>query len=451
MTDRRCRFGLRPRRDGPRRQAGESSRAIARSMACSPTTVTTARDRWQQASERSAPSGLRGAAPRRPVPRSCPWALSADEEQRILDARARTNWGPMRLAALVGRHRATIWKVLKRHGVSRRRRATRQTFRRFEWSQPGALLHIDAYKAPKFLTPGHRVTGDRDQSDRPRGLGNTVVIAVQDDHTRLVYAELHSAENAANVSITLRRAAAWMRRAGLRPGRGGDAATTPSATPATASPDTLRRARRPPHPHPALHAALERQDRTVLRHPRRRMGTRPRLAQLRHPRPRAVIVHPLLQPLAPSQRRRRPTTHRRYSSNSSSWPWPVRGLEPKPRCSPPVQTPAAGRRAAGRRRGRAGSAGRGRGSAARAWARRAASGSAAATARRRARPPRRGARGRAAGRASRARSSMSAAGSPTARSRSGTVSSRRSPGSTSGTSSHSSAHDTRASGVGRTE
>jgi transposase InsO family protein len=76
------------------------------------------------------------------------------------------------------------------------------------------LLHIDAYQAPKFLTPGHRVTGDRDQNNRPRGLGHTVVIAVQDDHSRLVYAELHAAENAANVSITLKRGAAWMREQG---------------------------------------------------------------------------------------------------------------------------------------------------------------------------------------------------------------------------------------------
>jgi transposase InsO family protein len=122
----------------------------------------------------------------------------------------------MRLAAIVGRHRSTVWKVLKRHGVSRRRRGTRQTFKRFEWSQPGALLHIDAYKAPKFDAPGHRVI-DKSYVGRTRGLGHTVVIAVQDDHTRLVYAELHSAENAANVSVTLRRGAAWMREQGLAP------------------------------------------------------------------------------------------------------------------------------------------------------------------------------------------------------------------------------------------
>src|SRR4051794_14640127 len=185
-------------------------------MRCSPSTVTSARDRWQQASDAERLSGA-WCAPCRPVPHSCPWALSAADEQAILDARARTNWGPMRLAALVGRHRATVWKVLKRHGVWRRRRGTRQTFKRFEWSQPGALLHIDAYKAPKFVAPGHRVTGQRDQIGRASGLGHTVVIAVQDDHTRLVYAELHSAENAANVSITLRRGAEWMRAQGCGP------------------------------------------------------------------------------------------------------------------------------------------------------------------------------------------------------------------------------------------
>jgi hypothetical protein len=87
--------------------AGEPARQVARAMSCSPTTVTTAWDRWRRASAAERASGA-WCAPRRPVPRSCPWALSAVEEQRILDARARTNWGPMRLAALVGRHRGTV-------------------------------------------------------------------------------------------------------------------------------------------------------------------------------------------------------------------------------------------------------------------------------------------------------------------------------------------------------
>ena len=50
-----------------------------------------------------------------------------------------------------------------------------------------------------------------------RNLGKTLVIAVQDDHSRLVYAEPHSAENAANVCVVLLRAAVWMREQGCGP------------------------------------------------------------------------------------------------------------------------------------------------------------------------------------------------------------------------------------------
>jgi transposase InsO family protein len=123
----------------------------------------------------------------------------------------------MQLAFLTGRHRSTIWKVLHRHGVSRRprRRPFRQTTRRYEWTEAGALLHIDAFELPKFDRPGHWAHGDRTQ--RSRSAGKVKIIGVIDDHTRLVYCELHSAENAQAVSATLRRAAAWMLTQGCGP------------------------------------------------------------------------------------------------------------------------------------------------------------------------------------------------------------------------------------------
>jgi transposase InsO family protein len=83
--------------------------------------------------------------------------------------------------------------------------------------RPGALLHIDAYSVPKFDQPGHWATGDRSQVDRTLDLGKTVVIGVIDDHSRLAYCELHGAENAINVSGTLRRAAAWFVEQGCGP------------------------------------------------------------------------------------------------------------------------------------------------------------------------------------------------------------------------------------------
>jgi transposase InsO family protein len=197
--------------------AGEHARAIARSMGCSPSTVTAARDRWMAASEAERSSGV-WCAPRRPVPHSCPWALSAEAEQAILDARAKSNWGPMRLTWLTGRHRSTIWKVLRRHGVSRQRRSQRpQTTRRYEWTETGALLHIDAFELPKFDRPGHWAHGDRSEPHKTRHAGKVKVIGVIDDHTRLAYCELHAGETAITVSATLIRAAAWMREQGCGP------------------------------------------------------------------------------------------------------------------------------------------------------------------------------------------------------------------------------------------
>src|SRR3954467_3335615 len=203
MTDGRCRFGPRAKREMVARVlAGEKARAIARAMGCSPTTVTTTRDRWLAAGEAERASGA-WCAPRRPVPRSCPWALSDVEEQRILDARAKTNWGPMRLTWLTGRHRSTIWKVLARHGVSCQRRTERpQSTRRYEWTEAGALLHIDAFELAKFDRPGHWAHGDRAERHRTRRAGKVKVIGVIDDHTRLAYCELHAAETAATVSAT---------------------------------------------------------------------------------------------------------------------------------------------------------------------------------------------------------------------------------------------------------
>ncbi len=104
-------------------------------------------------------------------PHHQPRRLSPIEEEPILHARRRTNLGPGRLAGIVQRARSTIWKVLWRHGLSRRPRLPRQSYRRYEWSQPGALLHIDVKKLARFSVPGHRVTGDRSTKDLHRGIG----------------------------------------------------------------------------------------------------------------------------------------------------------------------------------------------------------------------------------------------------------------------------------------
>lgn len=218
MSDRRCKLGLRARIEIAQAvESGETQRQVARRYGVSPATVNTTWRRWREAPASERERG-RCLEPRRPVPRSCPWALSTEAEQQIITARKKTNRGPMQLAWLVGRPRSTCWKVLKRHGVSRQRRSERPaSTRRYEWAEAGALLHIDAFELPRFDRPGHWATGQRAEEHKTRKAGKVKVIGVIDDHTRLTYCEIHAAENAITVSATLKRAAAWMREQGCGP------------------------------------------------------------------------------------------------------------------------------------------------------------------------------------------------------------------------------------------
>jgi transposase InsO family protein len=108
--------------------------------------------------------------------------------------------------------------VLWRNGVSRRRSSRpRQTFRRYEWAQPGALLHMDTKRLERFDKPGHWATGNRSEQIRSRGAGHVYVHCIIDDHTRLAYAECHSADTGALAAATLRRAIAWFAAQGCGP------------------------------------------------------------------------------------------------------------------------------------------------------------------------------------------------------------------------------------------
>ena len=217
MEDRRCKLGLAGRLELVELvEQGYSLRAAAAALSVAPATAHRWWHRWRAASmsERASRACLRARPPR---PRSCPWGLSPESEQRIVAARQRTGYGPARLAGLVGFCRGTIWKVLRRHGLSRRPRGERQTYRRFEWAEPGALLHLDAMQLPKFDQPGHWATGRGERHHRSRGAGRVYVVSVVDDHSRLAYSELHSNETGQTVTATLRRAAAWMREQGCRP------------------------------------------------------------------------------------------------------------------------------------------------------------------------------------------------------------------------------------------
>jgi transposase InsO family protein len=217
MEDGRCRLGLGGRRELVRLiEEGTSLRAAARRLGVAPATAHRWWHRWRAASEAERRS-LACLAARPPRPRGCPWQLAPAEEARILAARRRTNLGPARLAGLVGRRRSTVWKVLRRHGVSRRRRSPRpqRPPRRYEWAEPGALLHVDTKQLARFGRPGHFAHGDR--AERSRGAGHLFAHCVVDDRSRLAYVELHPDQRGQTCAAVLARAAAWLAAQGCGP------------------------------------------------------------------------------------------------------------------------------------------------------------------------------------------------------------------------------------------
>jgi hypothetical protein len=220
MEDGRCKLGVAGRLQLVGLiESGCSFRSAADQSAVSVATAHRWWRRWVEASEaeRASRACLRA---RPPVPRSCPWALCAEAEQRILRARARTNLGPARLAGLVGYRRSTIYKVLRRHGCSQRRRTPPPRFtRRYEWAEPGALLHMDAKQLPVFSEPGHWAHGNRSlQQRRPPGSPRLEFAhVVVDDHSRLAYVEVHRHDRGDIAAQVLLRAAAWMTEQGTGP------------------------------------------------------------------------------------------------------------------------------------------------------------------------------------------------------------------------------------------
>lgn len=158
-----------------------------------------------------------------------------DEElaDRIERIRRETKWGPDRISghlALQGVKiaPATVHRVLKRRGLNRRRDIdppTGEDMRevvRYEWSQPGDMLHIDVKKVGKIPDGGGwRVHGRdslealesrRKKNKRP---GYTYLHAAVDDHSRLAYVECHNDERAVTAVAFFERACIFFASHGI--------------------------------------------------------------------------------------------------------------------------------------------------------------------------------------------------------------------------------------------
>lgn len=74
--------------------------------------------------------------------------------RRILKARIRLKRGPHYLAWRLKIARSTVYAVLKRYGVSRLKKRSYESGMRYEWPEPGDLVHLDVKKLGRIPAGG---------------------------------------------------------------------------------------------------------------------------------------------------------------------------------------------------------------------------------------------------------------------------------------------------------
>jgi transposase InsO family protein len=196
-------------------EGGLSLRSAAIAFSVSPATAHRWWHRWLAGQRR--PESLLDRSSR---PHRSPRLLAAALQERICDCRRTTGWGPRLVAGATGFAHSTVWKVLRRHDLSRRPRAPKGPANSYEWPCPGDLLHMDVSRYARFERPGHRVTGDRSQRSRnwmrpETRVGYDFAHALVDDRSRLAYVELHDDERAATVTGFVERAIAFFAAQGI--------------------------------------------------------------------------------------------------------------------------------------------------------------------------------------------------------------------------------------------
>src|SRR5918996_1805481 len=160
---RRMRFSFESRcRFGSLISEGMSPQAAA--AACGASRATGYR-LWRRYQE----GGWAALRDRPPVPKHQPRRLSRELEQRILAAREYAKAGPLIVAGQLGLPASTVWKVLRRYGVSRLRRPVRGPVVRYERERPGELVHVDVKRLGRFFTVGKAILEDGVNRSRRAG------------------------------------------------------------------------------------------------------------------------------------------------------------------------------------------------------------------------------------------------------------------------------------------
>jgi len=173
-------------------EAGWTVSAAARASGVSRQTAST----WFRRYPESGREGLADASSR---PHRTRPGVPLRRCRRIIKARVLLKRGPQFLAWRLKVARSTVYAVLRRHGISRLKRRERERVVRYEWPNPGDLVHLDIKKLGRLHSGGgHRALG-RGPGRCRKGAGWEFVHVAIDDHSRLAFAEIWPDETAASV------------------------------------------------------------------------------------------------------------------------------------------------------------------------------------------------------------------------------------------------------------
>jgi transposase InsO family protein len=166
-------------------------------------------------------------------PRRSPTRTPSPLVRKIVHLRWKKRLGPVQIGGALGMPSSTVYAVLVRCRLNRLSHIDRRTgevIRRYEHDHPGSLVHVDVKKLGNIPDGGGwrfvgRKQGRRNQASTP-GLsrnkhrnpntGIAHIHSVLDDHSRLVYSEIHNDESALTATAVLRRATVWFAARGVR-------------------------------------------------------------------------------------------------------------------------------------------------------------------------------------------------------------------------------------------
>jgi len=171
--------------------------------------------RWLRRYREEGPDGLFDRSSR---PKTCPTRLPVEVEQAVMADRAEHRQGPHLMAGRLGMPRSTVYKVLRRRGLSRLAYLDKPTGIpiRYVKDHPGGLVHVDIKKLARIPDGGgwRGRSGNRDSTRA--NAGYAFVHTMIDDHSRVAYSEISDRQDARACSEFMLNAASWFARQGYR-------------------------------------------------------------------------------------------------------------------------------------------------------------------------------------------------------------------------------------------